>query len=253
MTEAEWLACTEPQKMLSFLSQRDASARKFRLFTTACARRLWLVMSSDHPRKIVLDAERFADGLLSEARRQEQEQRFRATFPPRMTPDQPMPPWYLADMVAYYTIWSNSAANPGHTLHLNEHGANCVSQWVGFTLVYQETDNWAAWPASNHPIGRVEGNTHCLMIRDLFGNPFRPLALDPSWLTWHDATIPALAQSAYDDRHLPSGHLDNHRLAVLADALTDVGCSDPDILAHCRGPGSHGRGCWVIDLLLGSG
>jgi hypothetical protein len=55
----------------------------------------------------------------------------------------------------------------------------------------------------------------------------------------------------YDARDLPSGHLDAHRLAVLADALTDAGCTDQNILAHCRGPGPHVRGCWVIDLLLG--
>ncbi len=41
------------------------------------------------------------------------------------------------------------------------------------------------------------------------------------------------------------------RLALLADALEDAGCTDADILAHCRGPGPHVRGCWVVDLLLG--
>jgi hypothetical protein len=32
-----------------------------------------------------------------------------------------------------------------------------------------------------------------------------------------------------------------------------AGCDDPDILAHCRGPGPYVRGCWVVDLLLGKG
>ena len=51
------------------------------------------------------------------------------------------------------------------------------------------------------------------LLREIFGNPFRPVALDPALLTWHDGTLPQLAQALYDDRHLPSGHLDNHRLA----------------------------------------
>jgi hypothetical protein len=60
-----------------------------------------------------------------------------------------------------------------------------------------------------------------------------------------------LAQAAYDDRRLPSGVLDPARLTVLADALEDAGCADAAILAHCRRPGEHVRGCWVVDLLLG--
>jgi hypothetical protein len=30
----------------------------------------------------------------------------------------------------------------------------------------------------------------------------------------------------------------------------DAGCADEDVLAHCRGPGPHVRGCWVVDLIL---
>jgi hypothetical protein len=29
-----------------------------------------------------------------------------------------------------------------------------------------------------------------------------------------------------------------------------TGLSNPDILSHCRGPGPHVRGCWVVDLVL---
>jgi hypothetical protein len=243
MTEQEWLASTDPTPMLFFLNERDASARKFRLFSSACARRLWSLMSGQPARQVVLDAERFADGWLLERERWERERAFRDTFPPRMTPDFPVPPPYLADMVAFYTIWSNSCSYRGPTIHLNEHGARGVSQWVGFTLVFQETGDWEAWPASNHPIGRAEADTHCRLIRDIFGNPFRPAVLDPAWWTWNEGTIPKLAQGIYDDRAF--GHL-----PILADALEEAGCA-AEVVGHCRQPGPHVRGCFVVDLILG--
>jgi hypothetical protein len=62
-----------------------------------------------------------------------------------------------------------------------------------------------------------------------------------------------MAVHIYDHRRLPEGALDGASLAVLADALDEAGCTDPDIPAHCRQPGPHVRGCWVIDLLLGKG
>jgi hypothetical protein len=100
---------------------------------------------------------------------------------------------------------------------------------------------------------RSHRQERAILIRDIFGNPFRPAAWDPVWLSWNGGTIPTLAQSAYDDRELPSGYLDRVRLALQADMLEDAGCSDPAILEHLRGPGPHVRGCWIVDLLLGKG
>ena len=55
------------------------------------------------------------------------------------------------------------------------------------------------------------------------------------------------------NRSLPAGTLDPARLAVLADALEDAGCTDAGLLGHLRGPGPHVRGCWAVDLLIGKG
>jgi hypothetical protein len=78
-------------------------------------------------------------------------------------------------------------------------------------------------------------------IQDVFGNPFRPVSLDPSWRT---STVVSLAEGIYADRAFD-------RLPILADALQDAGCDHADILNHCRSDGVHVRGCWVVDLLLG--
>lgn len=78
-------------------------------------------------------------------------------------------------------------------------------------------------------------------VREIFGNPFRPVTLDPSSLT---PTVVQLAQTIYNDRTFD-------RLPTLADALVQAGCDNDELLGHCRGPGPHVRGCWVVDLVLG--
>jgi hypothetical protein len=85
------------------------------------------------------------------------------------------------------------------------------------------------------------------LLRDIF-NPFRPSTIGPAWQT---AQVVALAQAAYDQLELPAGTLDLTRLAVLADALEEAGCTDQTVLDHLRGPGPHYPGCWAVDLLLG--
>jgi hypothetical protein len=90
--------------------------------------------------------------------------------------------------------------------------------------------------------------TRADLLRDIFGNPFRLVTIKPAWLT---PTVKSLAQVAYEERALPSGHLDLARLMVLADALEEAGCTEQAILDHLRGPGPHVRGCWPVDLLLG--
>jgi hypothetical protein len=98
----------------------------------------------------------------------------------------------------------------------------------------------------------VSLTSHRNLCRDLFGPlPFRSVSIASSVLTWNDATVVRLAQAAYQERQLPSGTLDTYRLAILADALEEAGCTSEDILDHLRGPGPHVRGCWVVDLLLG--
>jgi hypothetical protein len=79
------------------------------------------------------------------------------------------------------------------------------------------------------------------IIQDVVGNPFHPVPFDPKWIT---STATALAHGIYTDRAFD-------RLPFLADALQDAGCDNADILAHCRSGGTHVRGCWVVDLMLG--
>ena len=104
-------------------------------------------------------------------------------------------------------------------------------------------------PHARCAVGGISGNpvwdeheaAQAAVLRDIFGNPFRPVTADRSWLT---STVVSLAQGIYAERAFD-------RLPILADALQDAGCEHPDVLGHCRGSGPHVRGCWVVDLLLG--
>ena len=78
------------------------------------------------------------------------------------------------------------------------------------------------------------------VVRDVIGNPFRREAIDPAWLPANDGAVTRIAEGgAIAD------------LPVLADALEDAGCTSRALLDHCRGPGPHVAGCWVVDLVLG--
>jgi hypothetical protein len=89
------------------------------------------------------------------------------------------------------------------------------------------------------------------LLREVFGNPFRPKSIDPAWLAWEDGQLRRLAQAAYEERQMPRGTLNPLNMSILADALEDAGCRDEDIIGHCRSKGPHVRGCWVVDLILG--
>jgi hypothetical protein len=224
MTEAEWLACDDPKRMLKPLQGR-ASDRRLRLFACACCRAVWCYLSAPRSRGAVEVAERYADALATEAELQ------RAHV--------------LADHAAQQTLGRGGGRRFDRPLPPSEAKALYAAQTAApHPPFLRGALAWVGWD------GEVRSRGPAL-LRDLFGNPFRPVALDPAWLAWNSGTIPKLAQALYEDRELPSGHLDHHRLAVLADALEDAGCTDLDLLAHCRGEGPHVRGCWVVDLLLG--
>jgi hypothetical protein len=139
--------------------------------------------------------------------------------------------------------------------HLRGPGPHVRGCWVvdlilgkGYAMTEQE---WVicAGPGEWLICRAAEGRVSAGFLRDVVGNPFRPVTLAPGWLT---PQVVALAQAANDQRGLPTGTLDVPRLAVLADALEDAGCTDADLLNHLRGPGPHYRGCWVVDLILGN-
>ena len=226
MTETKWLSRTDPKSMLRFLSGRTGG-RKLRLFACACCRRIWPALSDERCRRAVAIREGYEDGLASESDLAAAQDAARAArrelrYPLRGVVDagslpESAPAWAAGAA-------SNAVNGNYHPIpYLAARAAACLSN--------------APWQ------GAVAAETRalCPILRDIVGNPFRPLLADPVWLT---STVVALAGAVYHDRAFD-------RLPILADALEDAGCDSDDILSHCRADGPHVRGCWVVDLLLG--
>jgi hypothetical protein len=234
--------------MLYALEYRNKfSARKGKLFSAAVCRRIWRLLTDERSRQAVEVAERYADGL--------------ATLPELTAAFEDARAASLAAVTPFDEV---NRAIPGLGLDVPHlavvHAAD--DRIFPPRLDAERCAHWAthgvfepgSLPRSleeAQAVMSVERAAQLALLRDITRNPFRPPpSLSPSLLTWNGGTIPILGQAAYDDRHLPAGHLRPERLAVLADALEDAGCTDADLLGHLRDEGPHVRGCWVLDLLL---
>ncbi|MBX4200866.1 hypothetical protein KW786_01935 [Candidatus Parcubacteria bacterium] len=85
-----------------------------------------------------------------------------------------------------------------------------------------------------------------VLMREMFGNPFVLASFNPDWGT---PTVVSLIDAAYQNRNILTGYFDQARLAILADALEEAGCTEAGLLAHLRQGGPHMLGCWAMDVL----
>jgi hypothetical protein len=222
MTEAEWLVSEDLLAMMKVfpgtLHTDRFSVRVRRLFAVACARRVWKHLVSDRSRAAVELSEHAADDAvvakgLTDVAVEADEAVYDLNELPENDP----------------RIWAAYAASHGSKPELHYDDVFEVGSDSGL-------------------IGERGREAVADLFREVAGNPFRPIIMPPDWLT---PSVRCLAQAAYDERHLPSGELEAARLAILADALEEAGCTDADLLVHLRSPGPHVRGCWALDLILG--
>jgi hypothetical protein len=259
MTEAEWRSCTDISQMLTYVLSM-VSARKIRLYLCGGCRSIRDHFFRPESLTAVEVAERFADGYANEKELafaeyaaeaptfgfELEESRFPYNHPykagvvPRLIEMGILPesaleggPWLVDTAVRRHLMDAANLAEFCANASPGDYALPSPGIWTWMPYL-QKVD----WPGP--------WLCHCV-----FGNPFRPATVDPVWQLWNEGCVVQLAQTAYEDRELPSGHLDPTRLAILADALEDAGCSDPDLISHLRGPGPHVRGCWVVDLFLG--
>ena len=213
MTEDDWLCCNNPHDMLSGFPLVP-SERKLRLFGCAVCRRVWELMLDGRCREAVEASELFADGLIAEMELDALSAAAEEAHEDAVSDD------------------DHSAANVAHAV------SYCSSPSLDLGVLAGAVDS----PAEEASGGfRNEHLAQAILLRCIFGNPFRPVAFDPAW---RSDTALSLARGMYESR-------DFSTIPILADALQDAGCDQGDILDHCRDPKQvHVRGCWVVDLVL---
>jgi hypothetical protein len=239
MTEIAWLACDDPDEMLLFLGDA-ASNRQLRLFTSACCRRIEALFPNPVSHRVVDLVERVAD---DSALAHDLE---RTAEIARDDLDRAEVRRTESGCSAAFAASSATESYPGEKpLWVARRTADCVRHaWYWDAQESRDAlgDRIVTGTAAEgERAERRESAVQADLIRDVFGNPFRPVAID---LAWRTDTAVTLAQQMYESR-------DFSAMPILADALQDAGCSNDDILNHCRGPGPHVRGCWVCDLVLG--
>jgi hypothetical protein len=215
MTEAEWLEGRDPALMLEFLRDKS-SDRKLKLFAVACCRRIEWILADSRSRQAMVAAEGCAEQLDPKGTRGALKQARRRALAAHT----------LAGSVATQAIVQLVKLMDGPAWC---GGVEKVARAVASAALEEGLSEW-----DQERVGQAA------LVRDLFGNPFRPVVLDPGWLT---PTVSSIAKRVDEER-------DFEALPILADALEDAGCADAVVLNHCREPGVHFRGCWLIDHLL---
>jgi hypothetical protein len=230
MTETEWISGNHnPQGMLWTLrdlkkiTRTKAGKRKSRLFACGYCRFIWDRIADPRSKSAVEVAERFADG---QANKGELTTAYEAAYE-------------VAFGLSSNLIAVNDAWNPEHrALSAAVSTAEDVAFHGAFVLSVGSISLEEGYTAEN----RKSDTLMCDLLRCVFGNPYRPVAVEPSWKKWNDGLIPKIAEGIYAERAFD-------RLPILHDALLDAGCDNADILTHCRAGGIHVRGCWVVDIL----
>jgi len=219
MTEAEWLSATDPTPMLESI-RRTESHRKLRLLAVACCSPILPLLGCDACNSAIAVAEALADS----------EADLRAILVAR---DHIRSEWenYL-DAFRYLEA---AAAFVLSAIDRHPHQVTYLSAATLASAIAAE-DCMEEAAAFSHL-----SQTQPHLLRDIFGNPFRSVTVDPRW---QSETVVSLATGIYAERAFD-------RMPILADALEEAGCDNADILSHCRSDGPHVRGCWVVDLVLG--
>jgi len=191
MLEAEWLTATDPTSLLALLPA-PVSNRKCRLLACACVRQEWPVPTEFGCQLAVNAGEKMADGQLADAERH----------------------------AAITTIEAGATEAANAWSYLVTAAGACLHP-IGIDSADIALDSMDGY--CMELFNRSDHIVRVALVRDIFGNPFRPVSVNPSWLS---STVVAIAAGVYQDRAFD-------RLPVLADALQDAGCDNEDVLNHC--------------------
>lgn len=217
MTEAEWNVCSNSYPMLRPCRKTIRyHPRKGRLFAVACCYRIWHLLTDQRSRAAVVVAEQYGEGLASQDQLRAAQENARAAHAEAFR---------RKGKVGASGEWAAEFAAASDAWFAASRASNFAYVAAGDPVL--------------EPGHEKAAQAH--LLRCIFGPlPFRSVASDPVWLT---STAKQMAAAIYEERAFD-------RMPILGDALEESGCDNAEILNHCRQPGEHVRGCWVVDLLL---
>jgi len=249
MTLDDWLACSD--RWLLSLEFGIFPDRKLHLLTAAFLRRVWDRLPSHHTRFAVEATERFADGRLSaDALAWARSQAAR---------DSEEIMWLAQGSHEDYNLieggggccpacdsraerYECQVAKQGGVLDGARAGIESPA-WVAASAAFYTIELENPLFVRDHSSAEFKWEWRSLFatVREVLGEHDTCDRLNPEWRTFD---VRALARGVHREQAFD-------RLPILADALQDAGCDDEAVLEHCRRPGGHGRGCWVVDLAMG--
>ncbi len=225
MTEKQWLKSGNAEAMNSFYAERYTE-RKARLLMLACCQR--------HPEHLQQPPIRAMVELLV------------AHYADPRKPDKPLrgrnlqAPYRALERFASSTGTSPdrgvafgmvAAAEPVSTMERLDEDF----EYLVFSCLHDIAFAVDAAPR------KKESKLQAALMREVLGNPFRPVTCEPAWLT---DNVVLLAGQIYETE-------DFSLMPILADALQDAGCEHAEVLTHCRDAKQvHVRGCWLLDMIF---
>src|SRR5436190_4485497 len=210
ITESEWLASNDPEEMYDRGIVRG-SRRRMDLFCVACARLVCHLMDDEGARHEF-------EWLVTNPGRRE-------------TPTEPA--GHVRD------LFRGVARALYEAHHRRKGGVSGAATHIAY-------DFWADWyeyafPNVREYFAEMPGILRedpliylSTVMRDIF--PFRTVSINPAWVT---SDLRALCVGMYDSQNFAA-------MPTVAHALTEAGCANQAILAHCRTTSRHVRGCWVV-------
>jgi hypothetical protein len=222
MRNREWLRCSDPDQMIEPLWRlgdlKFIGPRPFFVFVLTAGNRLWTEMDGEILLPVVQMAWRRAEREASDEEVARLLEEMRVIYREAQTANN----WQLARLVNVLALLFKE---PGSAAR---------------TLVYPHPMNDPLTPPARL-LSPAELKDCCRLMREIFCSQSGPPQSKPCWLT---STVLTLANGIYQEKAFD-------RMPILAHALQDAGCDNEVILQHCRGPGPHIRGCFVVDRILG--